>query len=43
MQKQIVLLEKTNKDLKNKVESLTKNQKFNNNVLTKLSSFDSRK
>lgn len=43
IQKQIVLLEKTNKDLKNKVESLKKNQKFNNNVLDRLASFDLRK
>ena len=43
IQKQIVLLEKTNKDLKNKVESLRKNQKFNNNVLDRLASFDLRK
>ena len=36
-------IRKSNKDLKNKVESLTKNQKFNNNVLDRLASFDLRK
>lgn len=39
----IVLLEKTNKDLKNKIESLTKKQTLNSSILTKIATVGLRK
>ena len=38
-----VLLEKTNKDLKNKIESLTKKQTLNSSILTKIATVGLRK